>query len=173
MRISTRVSVLLALVVSVGLITGCGEKKTTKASKEGTKTAKNHEHEHEHEGPHGGHVIDLGNGAYHAELTHDDATKSVAIYLLDANLKKPVPTTEKEITINLTVDGKPQQYTLPAAPQADDPEGQASRFELKDEKLVDAWDAPKSTGRISVNIGGKPYTGDIDAHEHDHDHEKK
>lgn len=172
MRTTFRISACLAIAVSVGLVVGCGEKKGTKDGKQQTNIGKTDD-DHHHEGPHGGHVIDLGNGAYHAELTHDDATKSVAIYLLDANLKKPVTTAEKEITINLTVDGKPQQYTLPAAPQADDPEGQSSRFELKDDKLVDAWDAPKSTGRVTVNIGGKPYTGDIDAHEHDHDHEKK
>ena len=129
---------------------------------------------HPHEGPHGGHVIDLGSGEYHAELTHDDTTKSVAIYLFDAELKKPVTTTEQEITINLTVDGKPQEYKLPAAPQAEDAKGESSRFELKDDKLVDAWDAPKSTGRVRVNIGGKSYSGDIEAHEHgEHKHETK
>jgi len=40
---------------------------------------------------------------------------------------------------------------------------------LKDEKLVNAWDAPKSKGRLRVNIGGKSYSGDIDAHGHSHD----
>jgi hypothetical protein len=148
---------------------GCGEKnkKVTKTDKQGSKAVE--EDDHHHEGPHGGHVIELkGEGGYHAELTHDDDTKMVAIYLLGGDVKKPIMTEDKDLAINLTVDGKPQQYTLTAAPQAGDPEGQASRFELKDEKLVDALDAPKSTGRVEVDIGGKRYSGDIDAHGHEH-----
>lgn len=169
MRTMSRISALLAFAVSLGLVAGCGDKKVAKDGKQGTSTVKKVDDDHHHdEGPHGGHIIDLGNGAYHAELTHNDATKSVAIYLFDADLKKPVTTAEQEITINLTVDGKPQEYKLAAAPQAEDPKGETSRFELKDENLVDAWDAPKSTGRVRVNIGGKSYSGDIDAHDHKH-----
>jgi hypothetical protein len=160
----------LVLAMTLGVVAGCGEKskKVTKTDKQGSNAGM--QDDHHHEGPHGGHVIEL-EGGYHAELTHDDDTKLVAIYLLGGDAKKPVMTEDKDLMINLTVDGKPQQYTLTAAPQAGDPEGQASRFELKDEKLVDSWDAPKSTGRVEVDIGGKRYSGDIAAP--GHEHEKK
>ncbi|MEX2139098.1 MAG: hypothetical protein WD894_07550 [Pirellulales bacterium] len=152
---------------------GCGDTKQT-ADKDGKspptkQQAKQHEHEHEHEGPHGGHVIELGGGGYHAELTHDDQTKVFGVYLLDGDAKKPITSEDKELVVNLTVAGEPQQYTLTAAPQAGDPEGQSSRYELKDEKLVEAWDAPKTKGRLRINLGGKSYAGDIDAAEHAHE----
>jgi hypothetical protein len=170
MRTTFGSGAVLAIGLMLGLVAGCGEKKVSKDTKRGTGTPK--EEDHHHEGPHGGHVIELGNGAYHAELTHDDATKSVAIYLFDETLKKPVTSDEKEITINITAGGETQEYKLTAAPLESDPPGKASRFELKDEKLVDAWDAPNNKGRLRVNIGGKSFTGEIEPHEHD-DHDKK
>jgi hypothetical protein len=163
------ICVSIAAIVGLGAIAGCGDTKTkTKTTAKTSKDAKKptDPHDHAHEGPHGGHVIELGD--YHAELTHDDNTKSVAVYLLDGDLKNPVASGEPEITINLTVAGESQQYKLPAARQESDPEGKSSRFELKDEKLVDAWDAPNSKGRLTVSIDGKQYSGDIEAHDHEH-----
>jgi hypothetical protein len=130
-----------------------------------------HEHAHPAEGPHHGQLIELGKEEYHAELTHDDASRTVAIYVLDNEAKAAVPIEAKEVTINLVVGGKPSQFTLPAAPQESDPAGQASRFQLADEKLCESLDAEGATGRLNLEIGGKPFTGEVAHHDHaDHKH---
>ena len=41
-------------------------------------------HAHPTTGPHGGRLIELGGGGYHAELRHDHATHTVTVDLLDA-----------------------------------------------------------------------------------------
>lgn len=127
-----------------------------------------HEHEHAEEGPHGGHLINLGEEEYHAELTHDDATHRVAIYLLDGSAAEPVSIDAREVSINLVSNGAPMQFMLPAKAQASDPEGKASQFEIISETLCDAWDAPNTRGRLTLSIEGKPYVGTIEAHEHEH-----
>lgn len=156
---------LLAMVAWVG----CNNSANNGGAKQ---VAQHEDHAHPEEGPHHGHLIELGAEEYHAELTHDDATKTVTVYLLDSSAKKAVAIAETELVVNLVVDGAPRQAKLAAAPQEGDPAGQSSRFSLTDEKLLDALEAPKTTGRINVTIGGKPYTGQIEHHEHD-DHKKK
>ena len=80
-----------------------------------------------------------------------------------------MPVDAKELTVNLVVDSKPLQFLLPAKPLATDPAGKSSCFELADEKLCDGWDAKGATGRISLDILGKPYNGKIAADgEHKH-----
>ena len=163
----------VAGALSLSSLTGCGKPEAPQGDGSGAVAEAEHDHEHDHpsEGPHHGHLIELGQDEYHLELTHDDATKTVAIYVLDAAAEKSVPINEKELTISLVVDGKPAQYTLPAAPQADDPEGKSSSFSLADESLCDGWDAKGATGRISLTINDKPYSGKIDHHAHgEHEH---
>lgn len=126
---------------------------------------------HAEEGPHKGHLIELGEEEYHAELTHDDATKTVAIYLLGADAKTAVSIADAEITLNLVVAGEPMQAKLAAEKQPSDPEGQASKFSIVDEKVLEALEAPKTTGRLNVTIAGKSYSGVVDhAGHHGHDH---
>lgn len=121
-------------------------------------------HAHADEGPHHGQLIELGEEEYHAELTHDDATKSVTVYLLDKEAKAPVAIPDAEIVLNLAADGQPLQTKLAAAPQAGDPAGQASRFTVTDEKVLEVLEAPKTTGRLNVTIGGKAYSGAVEHH---------
>jgi hypothetical protein len=129
------------------------------------------EHAHPAEGPHHGHLIELGNDDYHAELAHDDATKTVTIYLLGKDAKTAVTIPDPEILLNLVVDGKPLQAKLTASPQEGDPAGQSSRFSIIDETILEAHDAPKTTGRLSVTINGTPYSGTVEHHEHgEHKH---
>ena len=129
-------------------------------------------HAHPSEGPHHGHLIELGKEEFHAELTHDDATKTITVYLLDHEAKAPVTSTDAEIVLNLVVDGKPLQAKLAAAPQESDPAGSASRFSITDEKVLEALEAPKTTGRLNVTIADKAYTGSVEHHDHDHDEHK-
>ena len=160
---------IFALAISLATffgLAGCGKPASESAGASAEAHADD-EHGHAEEGPHGGHLIELGNEEYHAELTHDDATHSVAIYVLDGMATNPVAIDAQEVSINLVSNGAPMQFKLPAAPQSADPPGQTSRFEIVSETLCDAWDAPNTTGRLNVTIGSKPYVGAIEAHEHE------
>jgi predicted small lipoprotein YifL len=157
----------LALVTLAGLA-GCGESRPTERPGAASIVAANHEGEpaHDHNAPHGGHIVDLGSGKFHAELTHDDATRKVGVYVLDSTAAQAAPIDAESIAVNCLVDGRPAQFMLAAAPQPDDPPGTASHFELVSEALCNAWDAPGAGARLNVLIGGKPYTGDVAAHDH-------
>ncbi len=133
-----------------------------------------HEHGHPSEGPHHGHLIELGQEEYHAELTHDEATNKVTIYLLDSVAKDSVPTEAAEVTVNFVVDGKPKQFSLPAAPDAGDPPGQSSRFELADADLHEALETVNAKGRLNVTINDKEFVGSIEHQAHgEHEHHEK
>jgi hypothetical protein len=136
--------------------------------------ADGHEHAHDHEGPHGGHIIELGSETHHAELTHDDESHRIGVYLLDGSAKAAAPIEADSVTINVTEDGKLTPYVLPAAPQPDDGEGKASYFELASKPLCaiicGESQAETSRVRISVTIDGKPFIGIIDTKPHEHDH---
>lgn len=159
------------------LWSGCGSSTPTPkggsaakpAVEEGHKEGDGHAHEgaaHAEEGPHHGHLIELGKEEYHAELTHDEASKTVTVYLLDGAAKSAVPIADAEITMNLVVAEKPAQFKLTAKPQEGDPEGQASRFSLTDETLLEALEAPKTTGRLNLTIKGKEFVGTVEHHDH-------
>jgi hypothetical protein len=173
----SQLTVSIVLTALVGLY-GCNGSTPggDKSAGKGHSEADGHDHgkeghDHAHEGPHHFPLIDLGEGEYHAELAHDDSTKTVTVYLLDKEAKNPVAIADPEITLNLVVDGKPLQAKLTAKPQEGDPEGQASRFTITDEKVLEAHDAPKTTGRLNVTINGKAYSGAVESHEHgEHKH---
>ncbi|MCA9080478.1 MAG: hypothetical protein KDA58_07955 [Planctomycetaceae bacterium] len=127
-----------------------------------------HEHAHPTEGPHHGSLIELGNEEYHAELVHD--TESVTIYILDAAAKVAVPISTANITINAVVDDMPRQFELAANPDAGDPAGQSSRFQLTDAELVKTLDSETAQPKLNVVINDEPFRGTI-SHDHDHGHE--
>jgi hypothetical protein len=170
----------LAAVALAAFVTGCGDsaKKGFKEVPKGTKVVDtSHEHHHEH-GPHGGHIIELGEEEYHAEVAVSGAkSKTLHVYLLGPDGKKPQTTDQKEVTLNLTVEKKPVQLKLAAAPLKGEPEGQSSHFEaaVSDEIGPHVRDIEALKGRLVATIGGKQYTADL-AHDHDHDdhdHEKE
>ncbi len=129
-------------------------------------------HDHSAEGPHGGHLVELGNEEYHVELLHDEATHSVTVHLLDATGKQPVAVPLPEVTLQLLCDGQFVRYGLKAV--AGDPSGAASQFKLVDETLCDAFcHESLLRGRIQLTIADKVYAGELEhaCHEdHDHDH---
>lgn len=123
-------------------------------------------HNHSAEGPHGGHMIELGNEAYHAELTHDEQTHTVTVHLLDATITQPAVADQPTLILQLFQDGKFVDYTLTAA-------GEASQFSLIDEKLCDALlHAEEVRARLKVTIADTPYTGMIEHHAHDDEDEQ-
>jgi hypothetical protein len=168
-------AILCAFIAAVGLA-GCNGEAKQAPKAEGVHHAEGgddhgHEHGHAEEGPHHGHLIELGNEEYHAELTHDDATKTVTIYLLGKDAATAVAIADAEVVLNLVSAGKPLQVKLAATPQEIDPAGQASRFTIVDEAVLEALKAPETTGRLNVTIAETPYIGEIEHHEHgDHKH---
>ena len=154
-------------------------------------------HAHPTHGPHGGDLIELGNEEYHAELVHpqghdddahhddvpegshdkDDAHDHAAhdhagitIYVLDGAAKNAVAIEAAEITLNLTHDGKPEQFTLAASPDANDPEGRSSRFTSADKDLLEHFhEAEHVEGALVLSIKAKSYRGKL-SHKHDGDH---
>lgn len=161
----------LALAAMVGLA-GCGG-----ASTPTTNNASEEEHAHPEEGPHHGHLIELGDEEYHAELTHDDATGAITVYLLDKNAESPVAIDAAQIMLNLAAETGPMQVALTADPQDAYTEGQASRFSAADATALEALESEETKGRLNVTISGKSYAGAVDHavhgdHEHgDHEHE--
>ncbi len=135
-------------------------------------------HDHGATGPHGGHLIELGDDAYHAELVHREGTDQVFLYLLDGRAAKRVAARVDEATLNLVVDGKPAQYELAALPFEDETTDRCSRFAATNAQLSGCLyhDEP-IRGRLNLVIAGKPYVGTINrqahgeqsAHDH-HDH---
>ncbi len=120
---------------------------------------------HPSEGPHHGVLIELGNEEFHAEIVHDNVT--VTIYLLDSSATKSVAIDAAEVSINLVLDGKPEQFKLPASPDAGDRDGASSRFVIASAELVSHLDDEAAAPKLVVTIDGTPYRAEI---EHDHDH---
>lgn len=158
----------IASLTVLGLfgLAGCDGAKTPTAAPGAGAHAHGAE-EHPDEGPHQGHLIELGEEEYHAELTHDDATKTVTVYLLDKEAKTAVPIGDSEIVLNLVVEGKPLQVKLAAAPQAGESAGMSSRFSIVDEAVLESLEAPTTTGRLNVSIEGKSYVGMVEHHDHE------
>ena len=130
-------------------------------------------HEHPTKGPHGGHLIELGNEEYHAELLHDEKTHTVTVHLLDGAGKQPVAIPATELTLQLVQGGQFMKYALKAVQGPGDTAGAASRFEIVDAALCDALCHEDETGgRLQATINGKSYSGTIEHGSHgDHDHE--
>ena len=127
-------------------------------------------HDHPSEGPHHGTLVELGKEEFHAEVVHDGDT--VTVYMLDAHAEKSVPIDAMEVTINVVHQGKPEQFKLPATPDANDGAGKSSCFALTDAKLASHMDDHVATPKLSVTISGKAYRGEIhhDHAAHDHAH---
>jgi len=157
-------------VVAMGLAVtwGAGGASSMAAQPAAQKSA--HAHVHPAEGPHHGALIELGREDYHAELVHDDAANTVTIYMLDGAAKDAVPIDAKQLTLNLLVGGKPQQFQLAAQPQLTDPEGRCSAFGCTSEPMCKALDAKGTTGRLNVEVSGKRFVGKLGGHTHNHPH---
>lgn len=126
-------------------------------------------HDHPSEGPHHGDLVELGNEEYHAEIVHGTGGE-VTVYILDGKAATAVPIDAAEVTINLTHDGKAEQFKLAASPDSNDPAGKSSRFTLKDEELAGDLDHEGTKAKIAVQIDGKSFSGAIEHHHEDGEH---
>jgi hypothetical protein len=127
---------------------------------------KDQPHEHEH-GPHSGHLVELGEEEYHAEVVFDAKAAKITVYLLDSTAKKPAPSDAKEIKLDLTIAGQPKSFAAKAVADTGDPPNKSSRFEVADNPEIKSniKDEEDLKGSVTAPIGGKTYTGKI-VHEH-------
>lgn len=162
------------------LVVGCdggSEYKTANQIRQENPNAADHD-DHDHAaGPHGGAIVELGEDEYHAEVVVDGKTHTLTVYLLGPDAKTATPVAAASATV-MTEDQT--SLALKASPQEGEAEGKASKFELVDEAAVGALvDAGYLHGAFQIEIEGKPFRGDIDAHfdggshdDHDHDHDE-
>lgn len=155
------------------LLLGCGgPTDTSHSTSESPTPVDDHAAAHDHAtlGPHGGHVIVLGEEEYHAELTHDEASHTVAVYLLDSTAKEAVSGGPSEVTLQVFKDGEFADHVL----KSSDEEGM---FAVVDEALCDfLLHSEEVKGRIHAEIAGKQFVGmvEVTAHDHaGHDHESE
>lgn len=125
------------------------------------------EHDHPSEGPHHGDLVELGGEEYHAEVVHGEGG-AITVYILDGTAKVAAPVDATEVTFNVVHDGQPEQFKLPASPDAGDPAGQSSRFTRTDEELAKHLDEEGTKAKLMLTISGKSYSGEV---EHHHEHE--
>lgn len=169
----TRCLLSLSSAVALALAaSGCGaptaEPPVPVAAHDDHATHDDHAHggdAHPEHGPHGGDLVELGEEEYHAEVVHKAGT--VTVYVLDGAAQVAVPINATELTINLTHDGKPEQFPLAASPEAGEAAGMSSRFMSDDAELAADLDGG-AVARLTVTIDGTPFTGKI-SHDHGHD----
>lgn len=149
----------LAVCAALSLAIGCGGQSGTipKGEPKAAKGGKD-DHAAHGAGPHGGTVADWGGGKYHVEFTVDHGKQEATVYILGSNEKTPAPIKAKDGQLLLTIKEPSFQVPLKAAPQTGDPEGKASRFVGKHEKL---GKEQEFAGTISGEVDGTPYAGDF------------
>ena len=152
---------LLAAMLAMALV-GCGSQSGAPLAE-----AEHDEHAHESGGPHGGTILELGQ--YHAEIVHDDAAGTVTAYILDGAAAKNVPVDATEATINVTHDGKGEQFKLTASPVEGEPAGRSSRFVSSEAELSEDLDREGANAAFVITVNGAPLRAAI---EHEHGHEE-
>ena len=149
--------VCLAALVMVG----CNSSSETGDQKPAEPADPHAGHDHSSLGPHGGHILELGNEDYHAEWRFDNDSGKVTIYLLDSAVKKAVTTTATSVSVQVTHGDNVSDYELPAINQSEDDPPTTSEFELVDTVMLELL---KGVGHgidasLKVVIGDKEYTG--------------
>lgn len=127
-------------------------------------------HAHPAQGPHGGHVVELGSPQHHAELLHDEATGTLTVHLLDAEVKNPVRIAENQIALTTQRDGEFVTIVLTAVTDGENTDEGNSHFAVVDAALCDAMlHTEKFIARLSATIDGASRTGTIEHTPHEHE----
>src|SRR4051794_12799184 len=79
-------------------LTGCSKTKTNVPASAQAAVAPHHHHHGAARGVHGGYIIGLDIENYHAELTHDDTSKRVGVYVLGEDAATVAPIDAKSVT---------------------------------------------------------------------------
>jgi hypothetical protein len=152
------------VVAITAILAGCAKKTepTPKSDAKPTKSGTDDKHSLG-AGPHGGALADWGGGKYHVEFTVDHDKQEATVYILGADEKTTVPIKAKDGQISANIKGLKNkdtfQLVLKAAPQPGDPEGKASRFVGKHEKI---GVVQEFAGTITGEFESTPYSGDFE-----------
>lgn len=138
----------LALLVTT-LLTACSAEESNQTEPPA------HTGGHAH-GPHGGHVLEVGDHVAHLEVLHDEEAGKLTLYVLGSDVKTPLPVA-KPPQLKLTTASGPKVLDT----QASDESG--SVFTVTDAALK----GHEPEGRIAIEVNGKTYNPDL---EHDHGH---
>ncbi len=159
----------LGLVLALGLM-GC------EPAKENARTFTPHDDvinntpaaPHPEHGPNGGHIFELGEEEFHAEVAMDKDRK-LTVYLLDEKMTAAKPVENGTLQITTKVDDKEVVLDLTPAPLDTEKDGQCSRFELGADKVPGAvMDIEGLTGDLSLKFGDKTLkTSLTEAHAHE------
>lgn len=167
MLVSTATGVCCAVLLICGCGSGEDYQTVTTQDAERAEAHADHDHDHHHEAPHGGHLIELGEHQYNAEVVLEAEPKQLVVYLLDAHAENAVAI--DSATIAFLRDGA-EPIELTAQPQDGDAEGTASRFVVSGGVVDGLADLEGLQGHLTVTIAGSEFSGNL-SHEHDHGHE--
>jgi len=159
--------------LSLGFLSGCGGggggyQEVTSEDVQHAEEHGDEHHHHAHEAPHGGHLIELGEHQFNAEVVLEKDTGRLVVYVLDAHAENSVPVALEQI--EFAVEGGPP-IVLAAEAQESDPQGHSSRFAASGDSVT-VNDIEELHGSVQIEIDGTSYTGELshDHEEHDHDH---
>jgi hypothetical protein len=158
-------------VVLACLIAGCGRTSSTLPTDQADGGGHSHDLTHGQVGPHGGHLVELGDGQYHAEWLHEDETGRITLIILDDKPEDEVAIAAKQVLVDIGVGGRRKSYPLEAVHTAEEEEKmKTSRFEIVSEELLVALKVGEGVSAIlRVDVGGKTLTGQIEHHAHEDD----
>jgi hypothetical protein len=124
---------------------------------------------HPAQGPHRGSLIEFGDEEFHAELVHDDSTDTITIYVLDKKARRAVPVTARTVTLDIRAAGRSHRYTLVANVRGTEGFGAASVFTASDNLLCQLLDVDGVSARLTIEIDGKSFVGQLGKHAHQED----
>jgi hypothetical protein len=128
------------------LLAGCSHEEGAKPRER--PVAADHER-----GPHGGHILEVGDHVAHLEIVHDEAAGRVTLYVLGDDAKTPMPIAKAPEFKLTTKDGPRVIATAPEGAGS----GESATFVVVDEVLKGF----EPEGRISVEIGGRQYNPEL------------
>jgi hypothetical protein len=149
-------TVILSMMLLGGVVSGCARN-----APDADRTGRDDQNEHGHAatGPHGGDLVELGAGDYHAEVVH--GSDAVTVHVLDGTAKEPHPIDATEIVVNVRHDGQSEQFHL--APPADaNAAGPYSRFSSTDAELLTDLAEGHADVEVVIDIDGKQYRGTLE-----------
>lgn len=158
-------SAFFVVTAATCLTVGCGG-AAKQPAEHGAEGEAHDDHDHAAAGPHGGEIIELGTAGYHAEIVHDG---EATVYILDGSAKAAAALDATEILVNLSHDGKAEQFKLAAKPAATDPAGKSSVFTSNEPELVADLQEGHAEVQLVLTIDGKQVRGTL---EHDHEGEE-
>jgi hypothetical protein len=163
---------MLSSMLVLSIMIGCNSnsvESTISQTDASSQDAHDHAHDHGDAGPHGGHLIELDGGAYHAEWLHDDQSEKVTVILLDGKAEQEVAISAPYVTIDIAVGQRRDSYQLMAvSADSDNDEAMASRFELVSPNLLVGLKMGEGVqATLTVDTGDKTLTGKIEHQPHD------